>query len=390
MTVRTAINGLALARWMVGGAVALLAIAVIGVASAAAWQPSPVVGHLYVNDNTRGANTIAGFARHADGALTPLAGAPFAAGGAGTGAPVASQGSLQQSADGRFLLATDQGSDQVSVLRIRHNGSLKLVDIVASGGVQPVSIAVHDSLVYVANAGAGGNSYSGFALRHSGRLTPLPGSTISLPDESQPGDILFNSSGTKAAGTRIGTSLIDSFRVRHDGRLVAAPGSPFPAQGLGPFGSEFRPTNPNQLFVSNAHDGAGNGTVSAYAVDGLGSLTPIGNSPFADQQTAPCWVEITHDGQFLFAVNTADSTVSRYSIAPGGSLTLLGSTTLNGAAGLAPLDARLDPAGGTLFVVDGGRDAVSALAVNGGSLSELSSSPTALPAGAHPAGIVVR
>ena len=38
-------------------------------------------------------------------------------------------------------------------------------------------------------------------------------------------------------------SLIDSFRVGRDGRLIAAPGSPFAAQGPGPFGSEFRPTD---------------------------------------------------------------------------------------------------------------------------------------------------
>ena len=52
----------------------------------------------------------------------------------------------------------------------------------------------------------------------------------------------------------MGTSQIDSFTVGFGGRLTAAPGSPFPAQGLGPFGSEFRPTDPGQLFVSNAHN----------------------------------------------------------------------------------------------------------------------------------------
>ncbi|HEY2600387.1 MAG TPA: beta-propeller fold lactonase family protein [Thermoleophilaceae bacterium] len=377
-------------RWILGGAVALLAVAGLGVATAGASPPSPVVGHLYVNDNTAGANTIAGFDRHANGSLTPLPGSPFPAGGSGSGAAVASQGSLQESADGRFLLATDQGSNEVSVLRIRHDGSLAIADVAPSHGVQPVSIAVHRRLVYVANAGTGGNDYTGFVLDPFGRLHHLRGSTVPLPDGSQPGDILFNSTGTEVAATRVGTSLIDSFRVRFDGRLAATAGSPIPAQGLGPFGSEFRPTNPKQLFVSNAHDGTGKGTVSAFSVNAFGSLTSIGGSPFADLQTAPCWVEITHDGRFLFAVNTAVATISRYAIAPGGSLTLLGSTPLSNATGLAPVDARLDPSGRTLSVVDGGGNSVSTLAVNGGDLTELSSSPTPLPAGAHPAGIVVK
>jgi 6-phosphogluconolactonase len=377
-----------LTRLIASSALLVFALA-LATASAGASQTSPVIGHLYVNDNTAVANTVAGFDRHADGTLTRLPGSPFAAGGAGSGAAVASQGSLQQSADGRFLLATDAGSSQISVLRVRFDGSLVLVDTVASGGVQPVSITLHGRLVYVANAGAGGNSYSGFVLGRFGHLHPLHGSTVALPDGSQPGDILFNSDGTKVAATRVGTSLIDSFRVRWDGRLAAAPGSPIAAQGLGPFGSEFRPTDPRQLFVSNAHDGPGKGTVSAFSVNAVGSLTSIGASPFADLQTAPCWVEITHDGRYLFTVNTAVSTISRFAIAPDGALTLLGSTALKNPTGLMPVDARLDPSGRTLAVVDGGGNSVSTLAVRGGDLTELPSSPTPLPAGARPAGIVV-
>ncbi len=44
---------------------------------------------------------------------------------------------------------------------------------------------------------------------------------------------------------------------------------------------------------------------------------------------------------------------------------------------------------GGLFVVDGGTSQVSAFRVHGGTLTELPSSPTGLPAGATPFGIVV-
>ncbi len=202
--------------------------------------------------------------------------------------------------------------------------------------------------------------------------------------------MLFNGTGSKLAGTLVGTSTIDSFTVGFDGRLTAAPGSPFPAQGLGPFGSEFRPTNPGQLFVSNAHNvGAGSGTVSAFSDSRRGILTPIGSSPFADQQTAPCWVEISHDGRFLFTVNTGSGEISRYSIAPDGVLTLLGSTPVSATGGVGAVDARLSPDGRTLFVDESKIGAVGAFAVRGGNLTELNSSPTALPAGATPAGVVV-
>ncbi len=369
------------------GAACLLAVG--GTAAASAENTSRVVGHLYVNENTTGTNTVAGFDRHADGSLSPIPGSPFAAGGAGTGSGIASQGALQQSSDGRFLLAVDAGSNEVSVLKIKHDGSLRAVHggTVSSNGIDPVSIAVHGDLVYVANAGLGGSDYTGFRFS-GGHLRALAGSTVSLLDGSQPGDVLFNGTGTKLVGTRIGTSLIDSFTVGHDGRLSAAPGSPFAAQGLGPFGSEFRPTDPTQLFVSNAHGGKNNGSVSAFADAADGTLTSIGTSPFPDNQTAPCWVEISHDGQFLFTVNTAVQTISRYSIAGDGSLVLLGSTPL-AAPAATPEDARLSPDGSTLWVVDPKANTVSGFSVNGGSLSELASSPTSTSAGAAPTGIVV-
>lgn len=354
----------------------------------AAAAPPNHSGYVYVDDNTAGQNTIAAFTRHADGTLSPLPGSPFNAGGAGNGSGLAAQGAVQVSSDGRYVLSVDTGSSQVSVLRIRHDGSLRLVDVVASGGTTPVSVAEHDGLVYVANAGIGSSNYSGFVLNHGGHLEPLAGSTVALPDNAQPGDVLFDSTGTKLIGVRVGSSLIDSFRVSFDGRLEAAPGSPVPAQGPGPFGSEFRPTNPSQLFVSNAHGGAGNGTISAFSVRRDGTLSSIGQSPFADLQTAPCWVEITHDGEFLFTVNTASGSISRYSIAPNGTLTLLGSTPVSSQAGVGAVDARLSADGQNLYVNESRVAAIGEFAVDGGQLTELGS--VSLPAGATAAGVAVK
>ena len=318
-----------------------------------------------------------------------MAGSPFAIGGAGLGAGLGSQGAIQASPDGRFLLAVDAGSNQISVLKVTAGGVPRLVgEPVSSGGVQPVSIAINRfGLVYVANVGNGGSNYSGFLLTPFGRLLPLPYTTFAVPEGSGVGDVLFNSTGDRLVATRDNPSLIDSFTVRLDGRLVPAPGSPFPAQSLGPIGSEFRPTNPSQLYVSNAHAGPNNGTVSAFQVGRNGVLTSIGDSPVPDGQTAPCWVEISHDGKYLFAVNTGSANVSRYAIQRDGSLVLLGTTAFTN--GLGAVDARLSPDGTTLSVTGGRGLVVSTFAVNGGDLTELASSPVPLPAGGSPMGLVV-
>src|ERR1700674_849610 len=166
-------------RRQVVSAIGLCALAVAGSAavSAGAAAAPDASGHVYVNDNTAGTNTIAGFDRHGDGTLTPLEGSPFNAGGAGTGTTVGSQGALQLAGNGRYLLAVDAGSNQISVLRIRSDGTLHQVEggLVSSGGIEPISIAVHGSLVYVANEGNGtsGSNYTGFTLEGDGRLVPL-------------------------------------------------------------------------------------------------------------------------------------------------------------------------------------------------------------------------
>jgi len=121
-------------------------------------------------------HTIDGFARYADGSVTPLPGSPFAAGGAGLGAGLASQGAIQATADGRYPLAVDAGSYQISVLRITAGGVPVLAGTpVSSGGVKPVSIAVSRyGLVYVAISPKGELT----AAEHAARFSPPTSWTV--------------------------------------------------------------------------------------------------------------------------------------------------------------------------------------------------------------------
>lgn len=365
------------------GLAALGVFAVPGAALASAG--STTIGHVYLDGNTPGANTVVAYDRGPGGSLTPTPGSPFAAGGAGLGRGLGSQGAVQLADHGRYLLTVDAGSNQISVLQVNRDGSLTQVpgSPVSSDGVSPVSIAVHDNLVYVANNGDATDTpnYTGFNLTDSGQLVPLPNSTVNVPGAANDlGDVLFNSNGRKLVGTEVASSLIDSFRVDGLGYLHAAPGSPYAAQGIGSFGSQFRPTNPDQLFVSNAHNGAGLGTVSAYDVTGTGTLSSIGASPFADLQTAPCWVAITPDGNTLFAINTGSGTISRYAIDNIGSLTLLGTSPVNNNGGVGGTDGSVSPDGQNLYVNETAAHGVAEMAINGGNLTELPGSPVALPA----------
>ena len=92
---------------------------------------------------------------------------------------MADQGAIQITPDGQLLIAVDAGSNQVSVLRIHFDGSLSLVFQRRRLRRHPApdSIAVHGSLVYVANSGTGGSNYTGFRL-FGGHLFQIPGSTV--------------------------------------------------------------------------------------------------------------------------------------------------------------------------------------------------------------------
>jgi len=367
---------------------AVLAVVLAGPANASAHDRTAdgVAGHstgfVYLDNNTAGTNTISGFSRSANGALTALPGSPFVAGGAGLGAGIATQGAVRTADDGQYLLAVDAGSNQISVLRIGADGSLTPVpgSPFASGGVEPDSIAVNNGLVYVSNTGAGGTNYTGFTLSPGGQLHPIPGSTVTLPDGSGPGDVVLNADNTKLIGTRVNTSLIDSFTLNRDGRPHAASGSPYAAQGVGPFGSEFRPTDPDQLFVANAHNDVaagttGHGTISAFNDAPNGALTSIAGSPFADFQTAPCWLVVSPDGRYLYALDTGSGYISSYAIAPDGILRLLSNTPVSSTPGVTGTDIALSSDGRTLYLNMAKVDGVGEFAVHGGTVRQLPGSP---------------
>jgi 6-phosphogluconolactonase (cycloisomerase 2 family) len=97
-------------------------------------------------------------------------------------------------------------------------------------------------------------------------------------------------------------------------------------------------------------------------------------------------VEVTHDGRFLFTVNTGSGSISRYRIATSGRLRLLGSTPL-ATSNAGAVDARLSPDGRNLYVDQSKADSLAELAVSGGALTEVGA--VSLPAGAAPAGVAV-
>lgn len=124
---------------------------------------------VYTLSNDPSGNSVLAFEQRRNGKLVP--GAEYPTGGLGTGGGLGNQGAL--ATDGYFLFAVNAGSDDVSVFKIVRDG-LELIDRIASGGVQPVSVTVDRDLLYVLNAGS--DSIAGFVVNHDGTLSALAGS----------------------------------------------------------------------------------------------------------------------------------------------------------------------------------------------------------------------
>lgn len=327
-------------------------------------------GAVYVMNNDAAENAILMYERAGDGTLTEAG--SFATGGQGTGGGLGSQGALVLSQNQRWLFAVNAGSNEVSVFAVRGDG-LRLVDTVKSGGVKPISLTVHRRLLYVLNAGEGGN-ITGFYIGLGGRLIPIHNSTRNLSndgvgDAPMPAQISFTPNGRHLVVTEKASNLILTYRVRLLGRVADPVIND--SEGMTPFGFDFTPWG--RLIVSEAFGGAENASAASSYSLRFGRLRVISSS-VPTNQTAACWVVVTEDGQYAYTTNTGSSSVSGYHVDRDGSIALLDADGRTGetSPGSSPIDAIISRDGRHLYVLSGGSNTVTAFQIEAdGSLINL-------------------
>lgn len=343
----------------------------IGMLPGVAQGPDSVQGRVYVMENQAAGNTIAVFNRGVAGRLSLLQ--EVLTGGLGSGpgtlpppAPdgtpgpngIDSQDSLVMTDDGRFLIAVNPNSNDVSVLKVVHEG-LQLVDRVPSGGIFPVSIAHYDDLIYVLNGGAvphsktGTPTLSGFRLDHAGKLHEIPGSTIVTGiDGSQPSDAVFTEGGKLLIISEQLTETIKVFRVGDQGLLIEQ--SSFLANNSAPVAVAVGPRN-----IVGITEGAISGfripipdgsTVSSYRVTQEDTLEVVSRS-VPTNQTAACWLRFTPDGHYAYTGNPGSGSVSSFRVSDTGELSLLNAVGAFLGFESAPLDLSITPDGKFLYVL---------------------------------------
>jgi 6-phosphogluconolactonase len=330
---------------------------------------------LYVNNNGT-PNVISAFHFNSAGTLTPVAGAPFSTGGnGGICFDIGSTRTIHPS--GGRLYATNYSSGNVSGFNIANDGSLTSVPgspFPMSAGGNPIGVAAsaNGQFLFVGRGPfppAGGAGIDVFQINADGSLTLVPGSPFGVSGGAGL-DVLFDAR-RKNVISDVNNNEVSVFTAAKTGALVSIPGSPFTtpttnnhkmalgsqgsclfvAGGTGGGVSAMRvardgslsnaPGSPvatgNVFGAATTQQGSfayfgGSSGISGFSFDNRCSLTPIPGSPFISGGPFPAGVTTEGSGKFLFAVNAFAGSLSSFKIAPNGSLTLIGTSPLQGAA----------------------------------------------------------
>lgn len=332
------------------------------------------VGGVYTLTNGAAANAVVAFRRAADGTLTPLG--TYPTGGRGTGGaidPLVSQYAVVLSDDASALFAVDAGSDEITSFRVGPDGALARVGTVAAGGDLPISIAVHENLLYVLTTADA--TLHGFRITGGARLVPLPGATRALAaGAAGAAAVRFTPDGAHLIVSERVSNRLEAFRVLPNGRL----GDPTvtPAPGAASFGFDVTPAG--QAIVSQTQ-----GALTSYAFGAGGALQVVtANAPTAG--TAACWVTVTASGRYAYTTNAGSASISGFAVGVGGQLTPVGALpTVSTGAGSTPID--FDNVGDRfLYVLQAGTGTIGRYAI--GADGSLTAGPT-VRAGAPASGL---
>jgi DNA-binding beta-propeller fold protein YncE len=262
------------------------------------------------------------------------------------------------------LFAVNAGSNTVSVFAV-HGARLQLREVLPSGGRFPVSVAVHDHLVYVLNA-LDGATVQGYA-EIGDFVLPIPVAHRALgldPNTTPqftttPGQVAFSPDGSRLLVTTKGnTNAIDVFRVGPFGVLSAPVVNTLP--DAVPFAVTFDAAQ--RLVVAEAGPNAG----ATFALHADGTIAPIGSAVTGGSAT--CWI-VDVNGRFYLS-NAGSGTLSTITLDAAGHPTLTGTTATDGGT----VDASATPDGRFLYVQTGANGIVDGFRVNGdGSLTRIGS-----------------
>ena len=336
-------------------------------AGASAAQAHEFPGAVYTETNAAAGNAVQKFDRAGDGTLRPAG--TFPTGGNGSTTPGGRQGAVALSGDERALYAVNSGSDSVTAFAVTPRGLIS-VGSFPSGGVAPVSVAVHGDRVYVLNSGDNPSratpNVTAFAALPFGRLLPLPGGTQNLAGAAGTAQVSVTPDGRRLVVSERVSNRLETLSLDRLGRPFAPVVTA--SSGATPFGFGFDARG--DVVISEA----GASTVSSYRAGPFGALLPI-TASLPVGLGAACWVAVSPDGRFAYTGNASGS-ISGFAVDRNGALTSAGITAALPAP-FTPRDLAFDRDGRNLYAVSPGGEVLGFRVGHDGSLTPNGTAPAA-------------
>ena len=343
-----------------------------GIAGADQYRYDFQRGHaLFLETDAASGNQVLSYQRGADGTIS-FAGS-YATGGDGataanaTADPLASQGGLTLINNNTELVATNPGSDTVTVFAV-DGTHLTFLQQVASQGLFPASVAAFGDWVSVLNAGGEG-SVAEFRLE-GGYLDPASvqvrslslGATNTNPPDFHhgAGEVGYTPNGQDLiVATKLSRNAYDVFSVGHHGELGSSPVVTTADNAL-PFSFTFdRAGNVVATEASNS-------SVSTYAVNSNGTLTSLGT--VSDGAAALCWISGANG--YFYGSNAGSGTVSSFDENGAGAPQVVSAVAATAHAGTT--DSVVSPDGRYFYVESGGAGTIDAFAIgSNGALTQI-------------------
>jgi 6-phosphogluconolactonase (cycloisomerase 2 family) len=323
-------------------------------------------------------NTISGFTvSKTTGALTAIAGSPFAAGDTGPTADVVSP-------SGKYLFVANASTNNAgsnSVFGINSTtGALTAITgspFPGSGAGSGLVVDPAGRSLYEASTGI--NAYS--INQSTGALTKISGSPYATPaaangvtvdptgaflyasifgnlttTQTAPDVITYAINATTGALTRLGSQGVDG----NQGESLAISTGPKPVT-----------YTPKFAYATNQ----GSQNISEYTINGTtGALTAVSSSPLSDAN-GPQFIAATPSGTFVYTGN-ANNTISEYKVNTAtGALTLVSGSPITGFGSVNSLV--VDPTSSFLLVLDTTNQVIDSYSISpaSGVLTFLNSSP---------------
>ncbi len=299
--------------------------------------PDPLGRFLFVTDTTTDAISV--FSVEVSGALSEVPGSPFLAG--------PNPQALAVSADGQRVFAGNFGD------AVTPQMSISVFDVASSGALIPVTgspfavqlptadsmdLAVHPILPFLIATGdlsTPGNDVSVFAISEFGALSPVVGSPFRSGSQqgglrnvaiSADGKFVFLVNARDLFPNPLppcilaSPCLIDTLgvmRLSESGALTHVPGSPFAIPNVDPTQSRIAISPDGTLvFTPYTFESAGATAVAVHRVGTTGAVTAHPGSPFSAGIPRARGLAVSPSGHFLYVADSANRTISVFSILP--------------------------------------------------------------------------